>query len=300
MNAQHTPSTASTASRFALNALAAASLSASALAAQPLKLEVYNPGHEAMFPVSSVLVTGKKDAVLIDAQFGNAQAAKVIDKIRASGKNLTTIYISHGDPDYYFGLEALHAAYPNAKIVATAQTVAHIKETAAGKLAFWGPKLAADAPKTTLLPEVLAGNSLTLEGQKLEIKGLNGTQPDRSFVWIPSLKAVVGGVVLFNNLHVWMADTQSPQSHADWLSTLASIQKLKPHTVVPGHYVEGASSALNAAKYTANYIKDFDTQTAKASDSAALIAAMKGLYPQASQEGSLDLSAKVAKGEMKW
>lgn len=277
-----------------------AALSTPVFAAGPLKLDVYNPGHDGIFPVSSVLVTGKTDAILVDAQFGIGQANKVIEKIRASGKNLTTVYISHGDPDFYFGLEAIKAAFPNAKIVATPQTVAHIQETAAGKLGFWGPKLAADAPKTTVLPDVLEGNSLTLEGHKLEIIGLNGKQPDRSFVWIPSIKAVVGGVVLMNNIHVWMADTQSPQSHADWLSTLSTITQLKPRTVVPGHYLEGESSSLNAAKFTADYIKAFDAETAKAKDSAALIAAMKARFPKAGEEGSLNLSAKVAKGEMKW
>ena len=290
--------TFSTAARWALTAVAAAALAAPALAAGPLKLEVYNPGHDAIFPVSSVLVTGDKDAVLIDAQFGASQAAKVVEKIRASGKNLTTIYISHGDPDYYFGLETIHAAFPNAKIVATPQTVAHIKESAAGKLAYWGPILKTDAPSATLLPEVLQGHTLTLEGKKLEIKG--DAQPDRSFVWIPSLQAVVGGIPLANNLHVWMADTQTPASHTGWLATLAQIQKLKPKVVVPGHYLEGPSPSLNAAKYTADYIKAFDKNTATAKDSAELIEAMKKEFPAAGEVSSLELSAKVAKGEMKW
>lgn len=271
-----------------------------ALAATPLKLTVYNPGTEAMFPASSVLVTGEKDAILVDAQFGIGQADKVVDAIRQSGKTLTTVYISHGDPDYYFGLEKIKAAYPDARIVATPQTVAHIKETMTGKLAFWGPKLGADAPKTLVVPEVLEGDTLTLEGQVLKIVGLDGKQPDRSFVWIPSIKAVVGGVVLFNNLHVWMADTQSAQSHADWLATLKAIDALKPRQVIPGHYLAGPSTALQAARFTAGYIRAFDAQTAKAKDSAELIAAMKKLYPNAGQVSSLELGAKVAKGEMKW
>lgn len=289
-----------TLTRRALTAIAAATLVAPTLAAGPLRLDVYNPGHEAVFPVSSVLVSGDKEAVLIDAQFGKSQAIQLVGKIHASGKKLTTIYISHGDPDYYFGLETIHAAFPDAKIVATPQTVAHIRETAAGKLAFWGPQLKADAPTTTLVPEVLQGNRLMLEGKALEIRGLDRAQPDRSYVWIPSLKAVVGGVVLANNLHVWMADTQTPRSHADWLTTLDDIQKLKPAVVVPGHYLPGPSNALNAARYTAGYIKSFDREAAKAVDSKALIAAMKKQFPDAGEPGSLEISAKVAKGEMKW
>lgn len=275
------------------------SLAIPAFAADALKLDVYNPGTEGVFPVSSVLVTGKSEAILIDAQFGKSQAEKVLAMIRSSGKNLSTIYVSHGDPDYYFGLDTILAAYPNAKVVATATTVAHIKQTVAGKLAFWGPKLGDDAPKKAIIPEVLDGHSLTLEGKKLEILGLNGKLSERSFVWIPSIKAVVGGVVLFNNMQVWMADTQTAQSHTEWQTTLAQIARLKPKTVVPGHYLPG-SAPQDAVKYTANYIKQFDAETPKAKDSAALIAAMKQHYPHAGADSILELSAKVAKGEMKW
>jgi len=92
---------------------------AHAAAAQPaLTLDVYNPGTSAIFPVSSVLVSGEKEAILVDAQFGKSQAEQLVEKIRASGKQLTTIYISHGDPDYYFGLDTLTQAFPKAKVLA--------------------------------------------------------------------------------------------------------------------------------------------------------------------------------------
>jgi len=285
----------------ALALLIAPVLNAPARAAgTDLTLTHFNPGNDAIFPVSSVLVAGKRDAILIDAQFGKSQAEKVVAMVRDSGKTLTTIYISHGDPDFYFGLDTVLAAFPGVRVVATEPTVRHIKETVDGKLAFWGPKLGADAPAKAVIPQVLAGNSLTLEGHQLEITGLDGAQPDRSYVWIPSLKAVVGGVVVFGNLHVWMADTQTPQSHKDWLATLQHIEALKPVTVIPGHYAPGAPLTLESVRYTQGYIRAFDAQTAKAADSAALIAAMKAQYPQAGGAASLELSAKVAKGEMKW
>lgn len=266
----------------------------------PLKLDVYNPGSEALFPVSSVIVSGQHDAILVDAQFGKGQAEQVLQKLRDSGKQLTTIYISHGDPDYYFGLDTLTQAYPKAKVVASQATVTHIKQTMAAKLAYWGPQMGADKPAQLIVPDVLPGSTLTLEGQTLEVIGLDGPQPDRSFVWIPSIKAVVGGVVVAENLHVWMADTQSAQSHQDWLATLARIEQLAPQTVVPGHYLGQRSGALDAVRFTADYIRAFDAETAKAANSAELIGAMKKRYPGLGEESSLELGAKVAKGEMKW
>jgi len=268
--------------------------------AADLTLDVYNPGEAAVFPVTSVLVSGAKEAILVDAQFGKSQAEQVVQKIRASGKQLTAIYISHGDPDYYFGLETLTAAFPEAKVLASAPTVEHIKQTVDGKLKYWGPILKADAPAKAVVPQVLKGDSLMLEGQRLQIVGLDGPQPERSFLWIPSIKAVVGGVVVAENIHVWMADTQTPQSHKDWLATLAGIEKLQPSTVIPGHYLGQSTRSLAAVTFTAGYIKAFDEETARAKDSAALIAAMKQRYPSLGEDSSLALSAKVAKGEMKW
>jgi glyoxylase-like metal-dependent hydrolase (beta-lactamase superfamily II) len=268
--------------------------------AATLTLDVYNPGEKAVFPVTSVLVSGEKEAILVDAQFGKSQAQQVVENIRASGKQLTTIYISHGDPDYYFGLDTLTAAFPEAKVLASQPTVDHIKRTVAGKLAFWGPKMGADVPAKTIVPDVLEGDSLNLEGQTLQVMGLQGKQPDRSFVWIPSIKAVVGGVVVAEHIHVWMADTQTPRSHVDWLATLHAIEALNPETVVPGHYLGNSQRSLASVAFTADYIKAFDEETAKATDAAALIAAMKKRFPTLGDESSLELSAKVAKGEMKW
>ena len=280
--------------------LACVTLAGQAMAGEPLKLDVYNPGHDAIFPVSSVIVSGEHDAILVDAQFGKGQAEQVVERLRKSGKQLTTIYISHGDPDYYFGLDTLTQAFPKARVVASAATVAHIRNTMDAKLAYWGPQMGADKPAKLVVPQVLDGNQLKLEGQALEVVGLDGPQPDRSFVWIPSIKAVVGGVVVSEHIHVWMADTQTAQSHADWLQTLHSIETLKPKTVIPGHYLGESSRSLASVKFTADYIKAFDAETAKAKDSAALIKAMQKRYPKLGEESSLELSAKVAKGEMQW
>ncbi|MDQ0032603.1 glyoxylase-like metal-dependent hydrolase (beta-lactamase superfamily II) [Variovorax boronicumulans] len=273
-------------------------------AAGPLKLDVYNPGAKSMFPVSSELLTGQTDAVLIDAQFQRNDAEALVQKIKASGKKLTTVYISHSDPDYYFGLDVIQAAFPDAKIVATPQTVAKIQASKDGKLAYWSPILKENAPKALVVPQPLAGDSIELEGQKIQIVGLDGPTPARTFAWIPSLKTVVGGIPVLANTHVWVADTQTPESRRDWIKTLGRIEALHPKAVVPGHYLLNADGStpysLASVKFTRSYLQAFETEAKKAKDSAALIAAMKKRYPKLEGDSSLELSAKVIKGEMKW
>ncbi|AZP49742.1 MBL fold metallo-hydrolase [Rahnella aquatilis] len=270
----------------------------SAHAASALKMDVYNPGEKSVFPVSSEIITGDKEAVLIDAQFQRNDAEKLVEMIKATGKKLTTVYISQSDPDYYFGLDVIHAAFPDAKIVATQATIDQINASKDGKVAFWGPQLKDNAPKSVVVPEPLKGTTFELEGHKFEVQGVD---KERTFVWIPSLKAVVGGVLVNgNNMHVWTADTQTPKSRKQWVEALNEITGLNPQVVVPGHFLPGAPKTLESVEFTRQYLLTLEKELPKAKDSAALIAAMKKHYPQLKDDSSLQLSAKVLKGEMKW
>lgn len=265
----------------------------------PLELKVINADANS-FHVNSVLVTGQRDALLIDAQFTRADAHRLVAAILASGKRLTAVYVSHGDPDYYFGLEVIKAEFPDAKVYASEPTIAWIRNTVQKKVAFWGPKLGANGPRSPLIPEPLPAAGLTLEGRPLEVVGLDGEQPNRSFVWIPSLKAVVGGVNVFAGLHLWTADTASTAQRAAWSRTLERIAALQPAIVIPGHAAPGAPGGLTAVDYSRTYLRQYEQALAEAPDAAALIATMRDRYPVAGLGIALDIGAKVNKGEMKW
>ncbi|MDA5483208.1 MBL fold metallo-hydrolase [Yersinia intermedia] len=273
---------------------------ANASAAEQLKMEVYNPGEKSIFPVSSEIISGKTEVALIDAQFQRNDAEALVKKIKQSGKKLTTIYISQADPDFYFGLDVITKAFPQTKVLATPQTIEEIEATKDGKMAYWGPILKENAPGKVIVPQALQGKSFTIDGQQIDVEGLDGPSPEKTFVWIPSLKAVVGGVAVSGNIHLWVADTQTAESRQHWLTTLEKIKALKPVTVVPGHYLDNAPQTLASVTFTQNYLTTLNTEIPKAKDSAELIAAMKKHYPELKDESSLELSAKVLKNEMKW
>src|SRR6185369_8141640 len=146
--------------------------------------------------VNSTLVYGNKDAILVDAQFVMSEAYRVAAMILESKKNLTTVYITHPHPDHYFGIAVLKQAFPNTKFVA--------------------------------LPATLAGETLQIVG------GVQGDGPNNSYVWIPSLRAVIAGDIVFNGSHF-----TPPKMPQDWIKTLDQIADLKPVTVVPGHQGPG-------------------------------------------------------------
>src|SRR5687768_3240100 len=62
-----------------------------------------------------VIITGSSEALLIDGGFNYADGRAVADAIRATGKKLTTIYVSQSDPDYYFSLKPIRNAFTDAK-----------------------------------------------------------------------------------------------------------------------------------------------------------------------------------------
>lgn len=271
-----------------------------AQAAQPLTVKVYNADGNS-FNVNSTLLVGDKEAMVIDAGFTRADALRIAANVLDSGKKLTTIYVSQADPDYYFGVETLKEFFPQADVVTTRAVLAKLAPKMAGKLAFWGPKMGANAPRQPVLPRALEVNTLTLEGQAIEIRGSEGVLAHRPYAWIPSIEAVVGNIGVFGNMHVWTADTQSAAERAAWVAQLDEMAALKPALVVPGHMKAGTKVDASTIAFTKDYLQTFEKQLAASKNSAQLIEAMKKAYPQLTDGAmSLDMGAKVNKGEMKW
>lgn len=264
-----------------------------------LNVSVYNAS-ENSFGVASVIVSGKTDAVLIDAQFTLAEAEKVAQEIKNSGKKLTTIFVSHGDPDFYFGLEVFKKYFPEVTAYASLATVEHIKASAQKKLDVWGERLGKNITSNVVLPQVLKGNNIDLEGKKLEIIGLEEF-PDKTFVWIPSIKAVVGGINVFGtSFHLWMADAQTTEARKNWVSVLDKIEALHPEIVIPAHANAQSPFDISAVKHTKNYIQFYEEALKNNKTSEELIKALKAKYPTLTFETALQIGAKVNTGEMKW
>lgn len=271
-------------------------LSASAFAAE-LSYKVYNPQTQGIFPVTSTLISGEKDAVLVDAQFSVNDAKNLVKIIQDSGKNLKYIVITAGDPDFYFGLEPLVQAFPDAKVIATPEVVKHIEATKEGKFAYWGPILKNGAPSQVIVPSASEDKTIVLEGEKIEIKS-----PGKyaSYLWVPSNRTILGGVGLSSGIHLWTADAQTEKERNEWRKTLKQMDRLNPRAVIPGHYIGDIPTGTQAIDFTYQYLVDVDQVLKDHKDSASVIAALKEKYPNLAEESSLELSSKVLTGEMEW
>ena len=218
----------------ALAMLAVAASGSSSRAETKLTTAVFTAS-PAGFLVNSALVSGDKEAVLIDGQLTLSDAHRLVGMILDSKKTLTTVYVTHWHPDHYFGLVVVKQAFPKVKIVAQPATVAEIKKTWAAKVKQWSPMFGANLPTKPLIPSPLAGNAIMLEGQTLEVHGpVQGDASTNSYVWIPSIKTLVTGDIVYQGIFPWTAETNAA-SRAAWIKTLDELAALGATTVVAGH-----------------------------------------------------------------
>ena len=276
---------------FALTALAATSTSF----AQDLKIQNFlaKPEH---FGVTSTLIEGDKEVLLVNAQFSKSEALRIAADILDRGKTLKTIFVSYGDPDFYIGLDVFKQYFPNVQIIATPETVKHIQDTQALKVAYWGPKMGTNASSQIIVPQAYTAKTLKFENENIEIKGKN----ELTYLWIPSAKAVVGGIPVSSGIHLWMADTPTTKDRNEVVQALESIKSLKPNVVVPAHMKAGAAEGLDAVNFSIDYLKQYENAAKVTKTSTDLIQMMQKEYPTLSESSSLELGAKVVKGEMQW
>ncbi|MEV4232659.1 MBL fold metallo-hydrolase [Streptomyces bobili] len=246
---------------------------------------------------TATLVTGESEALLVDAGFTRADGHRLAAAVLDSGKSLTTVFISHGDPDFYFGAEVLADAFPDATFVATPIVIEHIQHSYEGKLKAWealGPNL------PTRLVDLVPVTDLTVEGNRFELKGGPAELPDRHYLWQAEHRALLGGVLLFQQEHVWVADTPTPEDRSAWVKLLDEMAALDPQLVVPGHRLPDTAADASAITATRDYLLAFEEELGEAADGAALTDALVKRFPDNGMLIAAQLGAKVAKGEMKW
>lgn len=259
-----------------------------AAGAQPkLELKVHTGRGASGYDVNSTMISGEKDMLVIDPQFTLSEAHKLAAEILESKKNLTTIYVTHPHPDHLFGLAVLKQAFPDAKIVALPATVEGAKRAWPARQKFWFPTYGNNIPgPDPVLPEALATPVLTLEGEQFPITGgVQGDGPGNSFVYVPSLKAVIAGDTVFDRVYFGVPKDKARE---DWMKTLDQISALKPAVVIPGHEGPGARHDLSAITFMKKYIADWYKNAAASKSAAEMHKKVLHDYPGLGMEFTLN------------
>ena len=257
------------------------------------------PGKENLAWVTNTvtLIYGERDAVLVDTFLSEQHSKELVHWVAGSGKNLTTIYITHAHGDHFLGLKFLLDAFPHARAFATASAVPGMKKQISPEVvnSFWEPRFPGQVPSQLVVPEVLEGDTLYLEGEELKVIELGHTDTSHSTaLYVPSVGLVVSGDAVYNNTHPYLAECDD-KSRAEWVRALDTIEALNPRWVVAGHGVLDPDSSPQHIDATRRYLRDFDAAVASTSRARELYEKILLLHPNRVNPGSLWGSANAAK-----
>ncbi len=257
------------------------------------------PGKEqwTWVPTSATLIFGQRDAVLVDAFLTVEQAAALVEWVAASGKNLTTIYVTHGHGDHFFGIGAVLNRFPNARAMATPNVVKSMRRQVSPDYvsSFWSARYPSQIPERLVIAEELKGNVIQLEGRELVVVELGHTDTDHTTcLHVPSADLVVAGDAAYNEVHLYLAESNA-ETRREWIAALDTVESLKPRTVIAGHKKPEKSDSPRILEETRQYIRDFDRLAEMTTTARELYDEMLQLYPNRANPGSLWGSARAAK-----
>jgi len=260
---------------------------------QAFAIKVVTPAGD-QFWTNSIIIEGTHEVMLVDAQLTKTNAEKVLQEIKAKKKPLSIIYITHEHADHFLGLEVFKKAYPEARILANSKVVDRINKVYQEKIDKWKGILGADATSHTVVISKYDDNFIRFENSKIEIlKNVQGDTDANTMLWLPGQKALIAGDVLFNDLHVYTAETDMT-ARKRWLNTLNTIRELKPAAVIPGHSKVGAPiDATSALTFTEKYLLTFEEELGKAKEPDDLIKAMREKFPSADLLLAIERGAKA-------
>ncbi len=246
------------------------------------------------FWTNSVILEGVHEVMLVDAQLTKTSAERVLQEIRETKKPLSIIYITHEHADHFLGLEVFREAYPRVRIIADSAVVDRINRVYQEKIDKWKKILGSGATSHVVAIEKVDGNFIEFESSRIEVlKDIQGDTDENTMLWIPGQRILIAGDVVFNNMHVYTAETDS-KARGKWLNSLNKIRELKPSVVIPGHSKVGAAlDASTAVDFTENYLLVFEEELKKAKDPDSLINAMKERFPSADLLLALERGAKA-------
>jgi glyoxylase-like metal-dependent hydrolase (beta-lactamase superfamily II) len=289
--------------RLGVSVVLALMLIATSAAQSKFTVTVHTGRGQVGYDVNSTMIIGERDMLVIDPQFSLSEAHKLAAEILESKKRLVTIYSTHPHPDHLFGLAVLKQAFPEAKIVALPATVNAAKTGWPARQKFWVATYGNNIPgPEPVLPEELATPVLTLEGEEFPITGgVQGADgPGNSFVWVPSLKAVITGDIVFDRVYFGVPRDQARQN---WQKTIDQIAALSPAIVIPGHEGPGATRDMRSIDWMKKYMADWDVNVSRSKDAAEMRANVLKQYPGLGMEFTLNdriatyFPAKPAQGK---
>jgi len=249
-------------------------------------------------PISSTLISGERDAVLVDTPITVEQARALANWVAARGKNLTTIYATHGHGDHFFGTSTVLEQFPGARFVALPEVIKIMREQASAEslATFWNPRFPGQISSQLAIAEELTGNVINLEGQDLVSVPLGFTDTaSTTCLHVPSIGLIVAGDAAYNGVHLHLSGSPDQQKRQKWIAALDKMESLKPRAVIAGHKRVGNVDSPKILGETRRYIRDFERLAMQTRTPRELYDQMLKLYPDWGNRGALWTSVGAVK-----
>jgi glyoxylase-like metal-dependent hydrolase (beta-lactamase superfamily II) len=249
-------------------------------------------------PISSTLISGKRDAVLVDTPITVEQARALTNWIVARGKNLTTIYATHGHGDHFFGASTVLERFPGARFVARPVVIQIMRQQASPETlaTYWNPRFPEQISSQLAIADELTGNIINLEGQDLVSVPLGFTDTaGTTCLHVPSIGLIVAGDAAYNGVHLHLSESPDPQKRQEWIAALDKMESLKPRAVIAGHKRAGNVDSPKILGETRKYIRDFERLAIQTTTARELYDQMLKLYPDWGNPGALWTSVQAVK-----
>src|SRR6266571_2556277 len=249
-------------------------------------------------PISSTLISGERDAVLVDTPITVEQARALANWVVARGKNLTTIYATHGHGDHFFGTNTVLERFPGAHFVARPEVIKIMREQASPESldTFWKPRFPDQISSQLAIAEELTGNVINLEGHELVSVPLGFTDTaSTTCLHVPSIGLIVAGDAAYNGVHLHLSESPDQQKRQEWIAALDKMESLKPRVVIAGHKRVGNSDSPKILGETRRYIRDFERLAMQTTTPRELYDQMLKLYPDWGNPGALWTSVRAVK-----
>jgi glyoxylase-like metal-dependent hydrolase (beta-lactamase superfamily II) len=249
-------------------------------------------------PISSTLISGERDAVLVDTPITVEQARALAKWVAASGKNLTTIYATHGHGDHFFGTSTVLERFPGARFVARPDVIKIMRQQASPEslATFWNPRFPGQISSQLAIAEELTGNVINLEGQDLVSVPLGFTDTASTTCFhVPSIGLVVAGDAAYNGVHLHLSESPDQQKRQEWIAALDKMESFKPRAVIAGHKRVGNDDSPGILGETRKYIRAFERLAMQTTTARDLYDQMLKLYPEWGNRGALWSSVRAIK-----
>ncbi len=247
-------------------------------------------------PTTATLISGEHEAVLVDALMTRAEGHDLAEWIAAKSKQLSTVFVTHGHGDHFFGAAEVLARFPDARLVATPAVVDVMQQQLEPRWYddFWQPRFPGQLPEKPMIAEPI-DTPLTLEGEDLVVVDLGHTDTDSTTaLHVGSLGLVVAGDAVYDNIHPYLTESGT-EGIDNWLAALDTITALNPRVVVAGHKPPEGDDSPRWIAETRRYLQDFATIAAATRTTDELYNAVVDTYPDRLNRGVLWNSARSLK-----